>query len=350
MHTIRLSSRPERSDILVPRRFLEQYMPSANGEFVKVYLWLLKSSQEGASSVDPEQIADRLFLTGKDVVRALKYWQGEGLIEASFTEDGEISELILSDPPFRETVAPEISLPDPSPKEHASMGRLPAERVKALKQDPVMMQLLFLAEKYLGKTLSSTEINRIFYFYDELHMSPDLIEYLIEYCVTHNHRSMRYMETVAVSWTEQGIRTVQEAQESNRLHTKEYYQVLKALGITNRSPVEEEVSYIDTWTGKYGFDFSIIFEACTRTVMKTGQGSFPYTDRILSDWKAQNVRTLDDIRTIDRLYQAEREKKENRDEKQSGSGKKPNRFNNFHQRDYDFDEVEKQLLNTRPDN
>ena len=43
--------------------------------------------------------------------------------------------------------------------------------------------LLFIAEQYLGKTLTHTEMETITYFYDTLHMSADLIEYLIESCV-----------------------------------------------------------------------------------------------------------------------------------------------------------------------
>ena len=257
-----------------------------------------------------------------------------------------MTELVLLEPPARETVAPEIVVADEDNPVHSTPAkRLSPERVKALQADPVMMELLFLTEKYLGKTLSSNDVNRICFFYDELHMTPDLIEYLIEYCVTHNHRSMRYIETVALAWTEEGITTVQEARQASSRYSKEYYSVLKALGITNRSPVQEEISYIDTWTGKYGFDFSIICEACSRTVMKTGQGNFAYTDRILSDWKTQNVHTLEDIRRIDAEYQKQREKNEARGRSAARTEKRPNRFNNFHQRDYDYDEVEKQLLN-----
>ena len=346
MQTIRFTSRLSTQYVLIPSRFLEQYMPGANGEFVKVYLCLLQMAQAGEETLCPEKLADRLFLTEKDVMRALKYWQGEGLLTFTAASDGVVTELVLLEPPARETVAPEIVVADEDNSVHGTPAkRLSPERVKALQADPVMMELLFLTEKYLGKTLSSNDVNRICFFYDELHMTPDLIEYLIEYCVTHNHRSMRYIETVALAWTEEGITTVQEARQVSSRYSKEYYSVLKALGITNRSPVQEEISYIDTWTGKYGFDFSIICEACSRTVMKTGQGNFAYTDRILSDWKTQNVHTLEDIRRIDAEYQKQREKNEARGRSAARTEKRPNRFNNFHQRDYDYDEVEKQLLN-----
>ena len=77
---------------------------------------------------------------------------------------------------------------------------LSPDRVKELKQNDEIVQLLYIAEQYLGKTLTPTEMKKILFFYDELKFSPDLIEYLIEYSVSRGHKSMRYIETVALAW------------------------------------------------------------------------------------------------------------------------------------------------------
>ena len=100
---------------------------------------------------------------------------------------------------------------------------------------------------------------------------------------------------------------------------------------------------MDTWLKTYGFSMEIIQEACSRTVLQTGQASFQYTDKILEGWKKKEVRTLDDIRSLDSEYQKRRQSRK--------AAKKPaapasgNRFNNFQQREYNFDEYEKHLLN-----
>ena len=164
--------------------------------------------------------------------------------------------------------------------------------MKELKQNEDIIQLLYIAEQYLGKTLSPTEIQKILFFYDGLGFSADLIEYLIEYCVSRSHKSIRYMETVALAWAQEGISTVAEAKKSNARYSKDYYSILKALGITNRSPVETEITLMDTWLKTYGFSIAIIQEACTRTVLQTGQASFQYTDKILEGWKKKQVKTL----------------------------------------------------------
>ena len=52
------------------------------------------------------------------------------------------------------------------------------------------------------------------------------------------------------------------------------------MGITNRNPVDTEISLINTWMKEYGFTLDLIQEACSRTVLQTGQPSFQYADRI----------------------------------------------------------------------
>ena len=41
-------------------------------------------------------------------------------------------------------------------------------------------------------------------FYDHLGMSADLIEYLIESCVENGHKSIHYIQKVALSWADSG--------------------------------------------------------------------------------------------------------------------------------------------------
>ena len=88
----------------------------------------------------------------------------------------------------------------------------------------------------------------------------------------------------------------------------------------------------------------MIQEACSRTILQTGQPSFPYADKILQRWKDKNIRTLGDVRLQDAQHQKRKlEKAVSKADKPKSAT--PNRFNNFHQRDYDFAEYEKKLLN-----
>ena len=303
---------------ILSNTFIDNYMPEANGEFVKVYIYLLRSLSNAPVSFSLEQMADRLLCTERDILRALKYWAKQELLVLDFTDSDKLCGIALLSPDKHtenassvsasvETVstveqsaiqaasAPSAAVEPSVPTGKASSDKkqeLTPERIRELKQNEEIIQILYIAEQYLGKTLSPTESQKLLFFYDGLGLSADLIEYLLEYCVSHNHKSIRYIEKVAIAWAEEGITTVEQAKRSNSRYNKEYFAILKALGITNRNPVETEITLMDTWLKTYCFSMEIIQEACNRTVLQTGQASFQYTDKILEGWKKKEVKTL----------------------------------------------------------
>lgn len=107
--------------------------------------------------------------------------------------------------------APETSTDEASVKQKQE---LTPDRIRELKQNEEIIQILYIAEQYLGKTLTPTESQKLLFFYDGLGLSADLIEYLLEYCVSHNHKSIRYIEKVAIAWAENGVTTVEQAKQS----------------------------------------------------------------------------------------------------------------------------------------
>ena len=378
---------------VLTNNFIDNYMPGANGEFVKVYIYLLRAVSSSPSSFSLEHMADRLFCTERDIFRALKYWEGEKILSLTYTTDRQLSGITLLEP-FADAghmessassenifstagisaqmaagISQPVALTGSAPKNVSlsssnsavSSGTsselstsadyirsLTPDHISELKQNEEVSQLLYIAEQYLAKTLTPTEMQKIFFFYDELHMSADLIEYLVEYCVSRGRKSMRYIETVALAWTRDGVTTVEMARDASSRFSKDYYTILKAMGISGRNPVENEISYIDTWRKTYGFDLELIQEACSRTVLSTGQPSFQYADKILSGWKKKNVHTLEDVRLLDAEHKKRQlEKAVSRKKQPAAQSQSNNRFNNFHQRDYDFTEYEKRLLNNQ---
>ena len=84
----------------------------------------------------------------------------------------------------------------------------------------------------------------------------------------------------------------------------------------------------------------IIQEACKRTISATQKPSFEYADTILTNWHNQNVHTIKDITAIDEAFN---KSKRTTAPAQTATTKR-NKFNNFEQRTYDFDKLEKMLL------
>ena len=300
--------------------FIENYMVAANGDYVKIYLYLLYCVKSD-KMLSVSSLADLFQCTENDIKRALKYWESKSLLS--------IEEF------FEEEIAPVVPVSVPE-KQSYSAGEM-----KQLKNQEEIRLLLVACEAYLQKQLTRTDIETLLYFYEQLHFSTDLIEYLVQYSVSKNKKSFRYMEAVAIEWHKKGIKTIEEAKLDSKPYAQECYQVLKALGINNHDPLPLEVDFVNRWMKEYGFTIDIILEACNRTIMQIHKPSFEYADGILRSWKNAGVHHLTDV---DKLTA---EHKNRIGSKPAPKADKPftTRFHNFEQRSYDPKELEKLFLN-----
>lgn len=205
------------------------------------------------------------------------------------------------------------------------------EQVNRLSQDEDFAQLLYIAQKYMNKAFTQRECEVFAYLYDGLHMSQELLEYLVEHCVQGGHTSIRYIETVGLSWHEKGLRTVEEAKAYSSGFTRDSFAVMRAFGLSDRRPGDSEKEMISRWFGVYGFTRELVLEACNRTMEATHTPSFRYADKILSEWKKAGVKSLADVGTLDQKRQSRR---------QAPAVKaKANQFHNFEQRNTDYDSM-----------
>ena len=362
---------------LIKNDFIDIYMTEANDAQIKVYLYLLRKLS-GGSPFSVGDIADRFNYTEKDVLRALKYWDKLKLISLSFNSGGELTCIQILDPPKADAAGQTgqtITAVPAAPAGHAghtlvtgyavqpdSPNKTTEDRIKMVdfsrkteytaeelvkfKDIPEISQLLFITETYLNKTLRPDEISSILFMYDSYGFSADLIEYLIEYCANNRKKSIKYIESVARTWAETGITTVDEARARTGRAPREVYEVFKAFGISGRDPIEPEISYVVKWNRVYGFSMDIICEACSRTIMKIHSASFEYADTILTNWKDAGVTALSDIEKLDAMHAKEAVKSPGK-KKGGKSDDKPGQssgFNGFNQRKYDYDELEKDAL------
>lgn len=331
MKTLTLTNQAKKTVTVLENEFIDRYMPKANGEYVKVYLMLLRHLDESASLPAPSRLADLLECTEKDILRAFKYWEGQGLLEYKEEAPDRSLQAEVSPSEASLTVAP-VSDTDKSVNTQKHDNR------KEFKE------LLFVAEQYLGKTLSATDINAITYFYETLQMSADLIEYLIEYCVENGHKSIHYIQKVALSWHSQDIRTAEQAKTNSVLYNKNCYSILNAYGIKGRAPAASEIAYIRKWHEEYAFSLEIILEACDRTMNMIHQPNFEYTDSILKNWYKKNVHTLEDVSVLDAAFTRAKADKARQQTTQPSKPSGRNKFNNFENRSYDMNDLERRLI------
>lgn len=411
MTAINISSDIATSFTTVSDIFIDQYMPKANGEFVKVYLYLLRATGSGAGIATISEIADHFSNTEADIIRALNYWASEGILQVQTGADGQIIGINLcslsvsgmqaaqsniqsavadnaaqnnlqngvvnnatqnnlqnsvvnnaaqnistANIRMQDSVVEKLKSQTPD-KAASSQKEYTLDEIKEFRKNPDISELFFIIETYLKHTLSSSDTNMVLYWLDELHFSTDLVEYLVEYCITKGHSSLRYMNKVALGWADAGIKTVDQAKDDAAAHSQIYYSVMKALGITGRNLVDSEVSLINKWVGEYGFDIELVKAACSKTISAIQKPSFEYTDSILANWKKKDVHTLKDVEVLDANF-AKANKASATGSSQStnaanGSSKpksnnssSKNKFNNFNQRNNDYDKLEKLFLNS----
>ncbi len=362
--------------------FIDKYMPLANGEFVKIYIYLLKCVTNNQADISVSSLADIFNQTEADILRALRYWDKIGaIILNTSNNDNTIDGITFCD--LKEDIACDTnkqlhtesykktdnkSIPK---KEAVSLishnsfnntvdftpvsnkithlnietrtAYTPQQMKKFYAQDEFSM-LLYAVGTYMGDSLNASDASTIAYFYDTLHFPSDLIEYLIEYCVTNGHKSMRYIEKVALAWAENGISSVKQAKNCIDNHNETTYSVLNAFGIKNRTAGKFEQDYIKKWTDIYCFSSDIIIEACNRTLRITHQPSFEYADSILTKWHNANIKTQDDIKLSDEKFEQTQQNKNIKMKNPTVKTITNNKFNNFHQRNTDIDTLESALL------
>jgi len=344
------------SATMVPNEFIDRIMPAANGEYVKVFLYLLRHNGE---EITPAHIADALELTEGDVRRALMRWQREGLISVPLdngkaaqaapetpvpavqevTESiSEIEDIVpaagpagaeqipAAGPAPAQTAAPVRTAQTPAPASQPAQGypapaadavpaaaasspaelprRKPADFGK-LRKDEDFTTLLYVLQRYLGIIFSQTNTESVAYLYDTLGMSQDLLIYTAEICAERKQRAesegrragdrdwFRYFEKTALRFHSKGIRTAEQAREDDTRYRAAIFAVMNAFGKDCSYPGQAERTLIEKWYNDYGFSAEIIGEACSIVKLSTGGISYSYADKILNSWNEAGIRTVE---------------------------------------------------------
>lgn len=356
MSTITLHAEGIYDVTIVPNIFIDQFMPSANGAYVKVYLYLLRCFAGNCPEVTISSIADRLENTEKDIIRALTYWEKLNLLSLSMNTQKEITAISLVDISKSEnstvmtadsdTALDEVAISIHTEKKPATRQNYSSEKIAQFTSNDEIKWAMHIVEIYLDRPLKPMDLQLILYLYEELHFSCELIMYLYEYCVSKGKKNTSYIEAVALTWAEEGIDTEEKAKEATVSYNEHFNTVNKAFGL-NRAPGQIERQYITKWVEVFGFPDDIITEACNRTLLRTQKPDFKYTDKILETWYKKNVKNISDITRLDDEFS---KSSKNIDMTKVTTAVKPtpNKFNQFPQRTYsaqDYAELERKLLN-----
>ena len=354
--------------------FMDEYMPRANGEFIKIYLHLLRlvnSNNDIADELTTERIADKFNMLESDVIRALNYWAEQNLITLSYNSQNEISGITLESILRNRYIVKGItstetnllasasgqseSIPVPESTGHV----IPAKRkytpreILDFADNDTFNDVQLLAQTYLGRPLSSNDINSILYMIDGLCFDADFIEYIMDACIMDGFNSLSSIEKRAVEYAKKDINSIEEAKADKKFREGISKSIYKIFGQAPTVPVRKEIAYIAKWTDTYGFTDEIIIEACNRTMAHMHSGNlFNYTDGILTRWYTNNVKDMSDIEKLDKLHSEEMSKTFQKNipfanAKYSKTPKAAPKKQTFDQRTYDYKDLERKLIANR---
>ena len=315
MNTISLNSERKFSATVVPNLFIDRFMPSANGSYVKVYLYLLRCLSGAAKPFTLSSAADALDETEKDIVRALSYWEKNHVVSLIKEEDSltgitlldlnvepivpQSCELpggtVISIEKYRRDTRPEPVAEDPY---HRPLYT--EEQLGKLRQGGDLSMILDAIEVYLGRLLTPQDLSLVAFLSDKLKFSGDLILHLYEYCVGKNKKKCEYIEKVAISWHQEGIDTVEKAQEYSILYDNCFNVVNKVFSL-GRLPIGPERDFIRKWSS-WKLTPELLEEACNRTILNINKPDFKYADRILESWHTAGISNLNEVKALDTTH------------------------------------------------
>lgn len=269
--------------------FINEFMPEANGDYIKVYLYGLKNSQNPQSVPLPDdKLAEHLHIKTSTILEAWEYWHEKGVVKIE--RIGKDLRILFNK--LQDVVAHNATIrtnPDLFPNKY--------------RNDSDFQQLIRTSEKlFQGKVLSPVYIDTFIEWIENYNFSYDLIIYLIQHCLEMMNEKeftfggkLNYFKKVADDWYSKDIDNIQDAifyVGSYKASKGLIYKILRGLGL-RRAPLENDYEYVDKWTKVYNFSEEIILEAVKRTSIPR----LNYLDGILTNWFNKGYTTIEQVQS-----------------------------------------------------
>ncbi len=268
------------SDINLPEVFISEYLCSANGDYVKIYVYCLFLCKYD-SEISPLDLSKKLSLPLKTVELGLKYWEEQGVL----IKKNKIYEL-------------------------ADLKKIEIDKLYKPKLTSSIEDAIDGNNKNILRTQAINEINASFFqgvmsptwytdidnLFTKYHFDEDVMIALFRYCFDRQALHKKYLYAVAEGWASNKVQTMNdleryylEIEKSSKIKKS----ISKKLGIT-RNLSQYEEAYIEKWTVDYNYSMDIIELALKKTTSKTNF-SFDYIDKMITDWHEKSLFTADDV-------------------------------------------------------
>ncbi len=255
--------------------FINEYMVSAPGEYVKVYLFALMYA-ELEVDFSNEDIAKQLSMDIEDVLKAWTYWEKMGIIKkvrksADNPLDYDVVFVLLKDMLYGSHEETRMVSSD-----HGINAQMANQEYRAM---------FDRIEKSFGRVISGTEMSEVLSWINDFEIEPEFVAFAVEYCARKKKKTVKYVEAVIRNWISEGHRTVEDIQQHighMEERSADYRRIFRALG-WSRNWTEAEKRIMDEWFDKMGFSIDAILEACSKTA-GISSPNINYVNKVLTSW------------------------------------------------------------------
>ncbi len=295
----------------IPDIFFSEYLSQANGDYIKVYLYMLFLSKYD-KDIKVNDLSKKLVLPLKTIQDAIKYWEEEGVITKKNT--GYIINN-LQEIELNKLYKPKTTLSADQIQKSAESQ----QRAKAIDH---------INNKYFSGLMPTTWYPDIELWFKKYSFDEEVMIALFGYCFDRSALHKAYIQRVAESWYKNNIKTFNDL--DTYYEKQEKVKVLantisKKLGL-NRLLSEYEYAYVEKWNVDYGYNFDIIEIALKKTTSKANP-NFDYLNKLLSDWHDRGFKTSSEVQN----FLAEmKNKNKNVQKLEKSTG-----YNKYDQRNYD---------------
>ncbi len=295
----------------IPDIFFSEYLSQANGDYIKVYLYMLFLSKYD-KDIKVNDLSKKLVLPLKTIQDAIKYWEEEGVITKKST--GYIINN-LQEIELNKLYKPKTTLSADQIQKSAESQ----QRAKAIDH---------INNKYFSGLMPTTWYPDIELWFKKYSFDEEVMIALFGYCFDRSALHKAYIQRVAESWYKNNIKTFNDL--DTYYEKQEKVKVLantisKKLGL-NRLLSEYEYAYVEKWNVDYGYNFDIIEIALKKTTSKANP-NFDYLNKLLSDWHDRGFKTSSEVQN----FLAEmKNKNKNVQKLEKSTG-----YNKYDQRNYD---------------
>ncbi|MBR3673608.1 MAG: DnaD domain protein [Clostridia bacterium] len=263
----------------IPDVFFSEYLSYADGNYVKIYLYMMFLSKYG-KDIKVNDLAKKLQLPLKTIQDGIKFWEEQKIITKKNT--GYILNN-LQEIELHKLYNPKIT-------------SSPEELEKSAKNQYRSKAIENINNEFFQGIMSPSWYSDIDLWFKKYNFDEEVMIALFRVCFNHSALHRNYIQTVAESWSQNHVKTFNDLElymEKQEKLKSISHTISKKLNL-NRQLSQYEEGYVSRWNVDYGYNFDVIELALKKTTSKSNI-SFDYLDKILTDWHERKLKTPAEI-------------------------------------------------------